>query len=77
VGEEWRERIAIDPKVLQGKPIIRGTRISVELILELLASGWTEEAITENYPQIRKEDISAALHYAHSLLKDEAVYPYR
>jgi len=77
MGEEWRERIAIDPKVLQGKPIIRGTRISVELILELLASGWTEEAITENYPQIRKEDISAALHYAHSLLKDEAVYPYR
>ena len=77
MGEEWRERTAIDPKILQGKPIIRGTRISVELILELLASGWTEEAITENYPQIRKEDISAALHYAHSLLKDEAVYPYR
>jgi len=77
MGEEWRERIVIDPKILRSKPIIRGTRISVELILELLAGGWTEEAITENYPQIRKEDISAALHYAHSLLKDEAVYPYR
>jgi len=76
VGEEWRERIVIDPKILRGKPIIKGTRISVELILELLAGGWTKEAITENYPQIRKEDISAALHYAHSLLKEEAVYPY-
>jgi uncharacterized protein (DUF433 family) len=76
MGEEWRERIAVDPKILRGKPIIKGTRISVELILELLAGGWTEEAITENYPQIRKEDISAALHYAHSLLKEEAVYPY-
>jgi uncharacterized protein (DUF433 family) len=76
MGEEWRERIVIDPKILRGKPVIRGTRISVELILELLAGGWTEEAITENYPQIRKEDISAALHYAHSLLKEEAVWPY-
>ena len=76
MGEEWRERIVIDPKILRGKPTIRGTRISVELILELLAGGWTEEAIAENYPQIRKEDISAALHYAHSLLKEEAVYPY-
>jgi len=76
MGEEWRERIAVDPKILRGKPIIKGTRISVELILEILAGGWTEEAITENYPQIKKEDISAALHYAHSLLKEEAVYPY-
>jgi len=77
MGEEWKGRIAIDPKILQGKPIIGGTRISVELVLELLASGWTEEAITENHPQIRKEAISAALRHAHSLLKDEAVYPYR
>jgi uncharacterized protein (DUF433 family) len=49
---DWRSRITIDPKVLAGKPVIRGTRMSVEFILDLLANGWTIEEILENYPQL-------------------------
>jgi len=69
------DRIIIDPDILAGKPILRGTRISVELLLELLANGWTYEEIFENYPQIGKADILAALQYATDLLKEEHVYP--
>ena len=59
--EEWKERITVDPKVLAGKPIIKGTRIAVEFILDLLANGWTIEKILKNYPQLKKEDITAVL----------------
>ncbi|MCS7366911.1 MAG: DUF433 domain-containing protein [archaeon YNP-WB-062] len=71
---DWRSRITIDPKVLSGKPVIRGTRISVEFILDLLANGWTIEEILENYPQLKKEDVIAALKYAAEILKKEKVY---
>ena len=64
---DWRSRITIDPKVLSGKPIIRGTRMSVAFILDLLANGWTIEEILENYPQLKKEDVIAALKYAAKL----------
>jgi len=64
---DWRSRITIDPKVLSGKPVIRGTRMSVEFILDLLANGWTIEEILENYPQLKKEDVIAALKYAAKL----------
>jgi len=73
--EDWRSRIAIDPKVLAGKPVIKGTRISVEFILELLANGWTVEDILKNYPQLKREDVLAALKYATEVLKEERVYP--
>jgi len=66
---EWQERITVDPKILRGKPIIAGTRISVEFILELLAEDWTTPQITEAYPQLKPEDINAAIRYAHSLLQ--------
>ena len=69
------DRIIIDPDILAGKPILRGTRISVELLLELLANNWTYEEIFESYPQIGREDILAALQYATDLLKEEHVYP--
>ena len=69
------DRIIIDPDILAGKPILRGTRISVELLLEILANGWTYEEIFENYPQICTADILAALQYAADLLKEEHVYP--
>jgi len=72
---DWRVRIAIDPAILAGKPIIRGTRISIEFILELLANGWTIGAIIENYPQLNEEDIHAALKYASDILREEIVYP--
>jgi uncharacterized protein (DUF433 family) len=66
---EWRERIVIDPKILVGKPVIRGTRVAVELLMELLAEGWTRERILKNYPQLVSDDIQAALRYATELLK--------
>lgn len=73
--EDWRSRITVDPKILAGKPIIKGTRISVELILDLLANGWTIETILENYPHLKREDITAVLRYATEILKEERVYP--
>jgi len=73
--EDWKSRITVDPKILAGKPIIKGTRISVELILDLLANDWTIETILENYPQLKKEDITSVLKYATEILKGEKVYP--
>ena len=68
-------QIVIDPHILAGKPIIKGTRISVEFILELLSSGMSIEKIVQEYPHLKKEDILAALHYATSVLKHEEIYP--
>lgn len=73
--EEWKNRITFNPNVLAGKPLIKGTRIAVEFILDLLANGWTTENILKNYPQLKKEDITAVLKYATELLKEEKVYP--
>lgn len=71
------ERITFDRQVLCGKPTIRGLRISVEMILELLAAGESEERILEDYPQLEPDDIRAALAYAHRLVAGEAVYETR
>jgi uncharacterized protein (DUF433 family) len=74
VEKDWRSRITVDPEVLIGKPIIKGTRIAVEHILDLLANGWTVRDILKNYPQLRREDVAAALKYATEILKEEKVY---
>jgi len=66
-------RITFDKEILCGKPIIRGLRISVDMILELLAKGATEEEILEDYPELEAEDIKAALLYAHSIVAGEEV----
>ncbi|MBI4146214.1 DUF433 domain-containing protein [Candidatus Woesearchaeota archaeon] len=68
------DRIIIDKKILAGKPIIRGTRISVEFILELLASGMTIAEILKNYPELKREDVLAALAYASRVLRNEELY---
>lgn len=68
-------RIALDPKVLLGKPVIRGTRISVEFVIGLMADGWSEAEILANYPGITHEDIIACLAYARDTLSAETVYP--
>jgi len=65
------ERITANPNILGGKPIIRGTRISVEFILDLLASQVSEEGILEDYPHLTKEDIHACLRYAARSCKNE------
>jgi uncharacterized protein (DUF433 family) len=71
----WYERIVVDPKILVGKPVIKGTRLAVEFIVDLLAQGWTEAEILRNYPGLTHEDVTACLNYASSLLKAERVYP--
>ena len=68
-------RILLDPKVLAGKPIIRGTRLSVEFLLGLLADGWSEAEILENYPAITHDDIIACLVYARDTVSSERVFP--
>lgn len=60
----WLERIVVDPEVLAGKPVIRGTRLAVEFILELLAAGETESELLANYPGLGRDDILACLAYA-------------
>jgi len=67
-------RIILDPSVLTGKPVVRGTRISVDLVLELLASGWNESAILHEYPGLEREDILACIRYAQEIVRDERVY---
>lgn len=68
---EWRDHITSDPAVLVGKPVIKGTRISVELILGWLANGWTYEQVLESYPHVTREDILAALAFAEEVMRDE------
>jgi uncharacterized protein (DUF433 family) len=71
---EWKERITVDPNVLVGKPVIKGTRIAVEFVIDLLARGWTTEQILKEYEHLTPEDIQACLAYASDMLKSERVY---
>jgi uncharacterized protein (DUF433 family) len=71
----WEERIAIDPAVLTGKPVVRGTRLAVDFIVGLMADGWSEADILRNYPRLTREDILACLAYARERLQSERVYP--
>jgi uncharacterized protein (DUF433 family) len=65
----------VDPKILVGKPVIAGTRISVEFVVDLLAAGRTHAQILASYPQLSEQDILARLQYAGELLHSEWVYP--
>ena len=71
----WEDRIVLDPQVLAGKPIIKGTRLAVDFVIDLLAQGWSESEILRNYPGLTPEDIKACLGYASASLKLEKVYP--
>jgi len=71
----WRDRIVLNPDILAGKPIIKGTRLAVEFVIELLAQGWSEQDILRNYPGLAHDDIQACLSYASDLLRAERVYP--
>jgi len=68
-------RIVLAPQLMAGKPVIRGTRITVELVFSLLAQGWTEQDILGAYPHLTHDDILACLAYAHDLVSSERVYP--
>ena len=69
------ERIVVNSEVLAGKPVIRGTRLAVEFILELLAAGESESDLLENYPGLSREDILACLSYASYLAHEYRAYP--
>ncbi len=71
----WQERIIINPDVLVGKPVIKGTRLAVEFIIDLLAQGWGEDEILRNYPGLKHDDIRACLSYASDILRAEKVFP--
>lgn len=66
-------RIDVDPKVMGGKPVIKGTRIPVYLILDLLAAGYNAKKIVEEYPELKEEDVTAAVEYASEILKGEEI----
>ncbi|MDZ4350289.1 MAG: DUF433 domain-containing protein [Xanthomonadaceae bacterium] len=67
----WRDRIVSDPDILVGKPTVKGTRISVELLLDRLADGWSVEDILEAYPHITRQDVRAALAFVSEIFKEE------
>jgi uncharacterized protein (DUF433 family) len=69
------DRIVLDLSVLAGKPVIRGTRLSVEFVIGLMADGWNEADILANYSDLSRADISACLNYARDLLYSERVFP--
>jgi uncharacterized protein (DUF433 family) len=75
--EELLSRIVVDPNILVGKPVIKGTRLAVEFIIELLAQGWKDEEILKSYPGITHEDIQSCLAYASALLQAEKVFPFQ
>ncbi len=69
--EELLDRITVDPDVLVGKPVIRGTRVPVYLLVELVANGMTAKEILKEYPRLKEADIKAALIYASKLVESE------
>ena len=71
---DWRTRIVANPQVLVGKPVIKGTRISVELVMDLLAASYTPEQIIQQYDHPTREDIQACLAYASEVIQSERIY---
>jgi uncharacterized protein (DUF433 family) len=71
----WQERIILDSAVLVGKPVVKGSRLAVEFLIDLMANDWTEADILRNYPGLTHEDLRACLAYASERLQAEKVYP--
>ncbi len=67
----WKEHIVVDPDILVGKPVIKGTRLSVDFLLRLLAQGWTEQQILDNYPHLKPDDLQAVFAFVQECLADE------
>ena len=72
---DFRTRITYDPNIMAGKPVIRGTRIPVDLLVRMVAQGIPQPEILADYPRLQTEDSQAALLYAAAILTDEAVFP--
>ncbi len=73
--EELLERIVVNPKIMGGKPIVRGTRITVEQVLKMLAQGLSVDEILKDYPHLSKDDVAAVLFYAAKVAGEEEIYP--
>ena len=73
----WEERIELNPDVLAGKPVVRGTRLAVAFVVELLADGWSQDAVLREYPGLTGEDVQACLRYSSERLQAEQVFPLR
>lgn len=71
---DWQDFIHSDPQILTGKPIIKGTRLSVEFIVGRMANGWSEEEILENYSSLTKASLQAIHAYTYELLQDSLLY---
>ena len=69
---DWREYIHADPEILHGKPVVKGTRLSVRFLLDRLAGGWTQEELLEEYPSLTREGLRAALAYAADQIPDRS-----
>lgn len=73
---KWEDYIVTDPEVLLGKPTIKGTRISVEHLLDLFAQGWSEQQILENYPRLSQSSLQAVFAYLQACLADGLLWAY-
>jgi uncharacterized protein (DUF433 family) len=71
----WRDHIELNPEVLVGKPVLKGTRLAVEFILEMLAEGVSEQEILANHPRLTREGILACIAYATEIVRSEGVFP--
>ena len=71
----WRDYIELKPGVLAGKPVVAGTRLSVDFILDLLAEGWTEEQVLKNYPGLTADALQAVFALAAESMRDSSFYP--
>ena len=72
---DWHERIVSDPLILVGKPVVKGTRLSVEHLIEQLANGWSETDLLDSYPGLVREDLQACYAYVAETLRDVRIYP--
>lgn len=72
---DWQKYIHSDPEMLNGKPVVIGTRLSVEFLLNLFAAGWTEQQVLENYPTLTQESLRAVFAYAAESMSDEVLFP--
>lgn len=70
----WQDYLSVDPEVLTGKPVVRGTRLAADFLLGLFADGWTHEQVFESYPQLTPEGLRAVFAYAAEVTHDEALH---
>jgi uncharacterized protein (DUF433 family) len=70
---DWRQHIHSDPQILVGKPVVKGTRLSVEFLLGLFAAGWTEQQVLENYPTLSPEALRAIFDFAAECVRQQAL----